>query len=142
MALSRIQSEFTYTSGVPGSLYTFTILVDSQNNIAVRNILTPQGILQDPYTQLPLSVTSDIQTAIGQVENIVGQTSATNGLLTFTGQSSLSVTFPTAFSSTGYRVSLDVPDFIPHMVVSKLTTGFTVQLAVPFTGTVGYDVFV
>lgn len=142
MAFSRTQFEFTYRSGVPGSYYYFTVLMDQSGNLAVKNIQSPNGRIVDSNTQVPQMVMDDIQLAIEQVENFVAQTSAVNGQLVFSGETSKSVTFATPFSGTNYRVVFSPQDFIPIRVINKLTTGFTVQTGITYTGTIGYDVFV
>ena len=142
MAYQRITSEFTYRSGVSPQLYYFTVSVDQAGLISVRNIQSPQGRILDSQTSLPQSVTDDITAAIAQVENLVAQTSAVNGQLTFAGETTKTVTFGTPFAGTTYRVLFSTTDFIPVRVTSKSTTGFTVSVGVTYTGTIGYDVFV
>lgn len=141
MALTRIQSEYTYRSGAFGLYYFFVVGIDQAGAVSVRDIQTPQGGLTDAFTPIPQSVTDDIQTAIQQVENFVAQTSAVNGQLTFAGETSKTVTFATPFSGTGYRVVFSPVDFVLFRVTAKSTTGFTVQAGVTYSGTVGYDVF-
>lgn len=142
MALTRQSSDFTYRSGSGGVFYYFTVSLDQLGSVSVKDIQSPNGRIVDSQTGIPQSVTTDIQTAIAQVENLVAQTSAVNGQLTFTAQTSQSVTFSTPFVGTGYRVVFSTTDFIPVRVTSKSTTGFTVSLGVSYTGVVGYDVFV
>jgi hypothetical protein len=93
-------------------------------------------------TSVPQSVVTDINAAIAQVETIISMTSAVNGTLTFVAEGSKDVVFATAMSNTNYRVQLSASDFVPVRVTNKMTTGFTIQVGVTFTGTVGYDVFV
>lgn len=142
MAFQRTNFDFTYRSGVAPNYYYFTISLDQSGLISVKNIESPQGRIVDSQTSIPQSVTDDIQSAIAQVENLVAQTSAVNGQLTFTAETSKSVTFVTPFVGTGYRVVFSTQDFIPVRVVSKSTTGFQVSVGVTYTGVVGYDVFV
>lgn len=142
MALTRTQSDFTYRSGVPGTYYYFTISLDQTGGISVKNIQSPNGRIVDSYTPIPQFVTDDIQTAIHQVEDFVAQTSAVNGQLTFAAETSKAVTFAIPFASTNYRVVFSPQDFIPVRVTGKTVTGFTVDLGITYTGTVGYDVFV
>ena len=142
MALTRASFDFTYRSGAAGTYYYFTISQDSTGGISLKNVQTPNGRILDSQTGLPQSVVSDIDAAIIQVENFVAQTSAVNGTLSFVAQTSQSVTFATPFAGTTYRVQLALADYIPARVISKLTTGFTVELGVSYTGIVGYDVFV
>lgn len=142
MAGTRIAFEGTYTSGTGTSQYRFTVVVDQNGVVSVRDIRTPFGLIMDSMSRLPQSVVDDITAAMAQVEDLLALTSAVNGTLTFTAETEKSVTFSTPMSGTTYRVLLSPSDFIPARVTSKLTTGFTVQLGVTFTGTVGYDVFV
>ena len=142
MAGTRIAFEGTYTSGTGTSQYRFTVVVDLNGVVSVRDICTPFGLIMDSMSRLPQSVVDDITTAMGQVEDLLSLTSAVNGTLTFVAATEATVTFSTPTSNTNYRVYLSPSDFIPARVTSKLTTGFTVQLGVTFTGTVGYDVFI
>ena len=142
MALTREVSDFTYRSGESSTgYYYFTISVNS-TGVNVRNIQTPTGSISDSVTGLPQSVLDDIQTAIAQVEDIVALTSSINGSLTFTAETSQTFVFTTALSDTSYRVVLSVGDFVPVRVTNKLTTGFTVEVGVTYTGTIGFDVFI
>lgn len=142
MTLNRTLADFTYRSGAAGTYYYFTVSLDEGGRYSVRDIQSPRGRIIDSNTALPQSVTDDIQVAIQQVKDLVAQTSAVNGSLTFTNETSKSVAFATEFAGTNYRVYLAVPDFVPYKVTAKTTTGFTVTMGVTYTGTVGYDVFV
>ena len=142
MAYQRTTFDFSYRSGVSPQFYYFTVSLDQAGLISVKNIQSPQGRIIDSQTSLPQSVTDDITAAIAQVENLVAQTSAVNGQLTFAGETSKTVTFVTPFVGTGYRVVFSTTDFIPVRVTAKSTTGFTVSVGVSYTGTIGYDVFV
>ena len=141
MAASLAQSEFVYRSGVTPNIYTFTIVSNSQGNISVRDIQDPYGFVISPYTQIPKSVTTDINTAMAQVETILALTSAVNGTLTFAAETEKSVTFAEAFSDTSYRVQVTSDVFAPFRITNKTTLGFTVQAGSTITGTVGYNVF-
>ncbi len=142
MAASLARSEFVYRSGVTPNIYTFTIVSNSQGVISVRDIQDPYGFVISPYTQIPKSVTTDINTAMAQVETILALTSAVNGTLTFAAETEKSVTFSEAFSDTYYRVQVTSDVFAPFRITNKTTLGFTVQAGSTITGTVGYDVFV
>jgi len=135
-------AEFTYQSGVSSEAYYFTIVVDQNDRVSVRNIQSPYGLIIDSMTSVPSSVVDDINDAISQVEDLMSATSAINGTLTFSAEGSKDVTFSTALSSTSYRVQLTADTFVPLRITNKTTTGFTVQAAAVFTGNVGYDVFV
>lgn len=141
MAATLTQSEFVYTSGVNPNLYLFTI-VSYQGLLSVRDIQDPYGFVLSPYTQIPQSVTNDIQTAMGQVEDLLSLTSAANGNLTFASETEKSVTFAKAFSNTNYRVQITSDVFAPFRITNKTTLGFTIQAGATISGVVGYDVFV
>lgn len=142
MAAALVLSEYVYESGGGSQTYRFTVVVDQQGNVSVRNIQNPFGLVMDPWSSIPQSVTDDICTATAQVENLLATTSAVNGELTFSDDTSQSVTFATAFSDTSYRVQVTTDSFVALRVINKTTTGFTVEASSAFTGTVGYDVFV
>lgn len=142
MAATLIGTEFTYTAGIPTQQYRFTILVDQFNNVSVRNIQSPFGLIMDSMTSVPASVQQDICDAIVQVEGILAATSAVNGTLTFTNEASKAVVFATAMTSTNYRVQVTTDEFVLLRITSKTLTGFTVEASAAFTGTVGYDVFI
>ena len=142
MAASLAQSEFVYRSGTSPDIYTFTITSDSQGNLSVRDIEDPYGFVLSPYTQIPQSVTADISSAMSAVETILALTSAVNGTLTFTAETSKSVTFAEAFADTSYRVQTTSDVFAPFRITNKTVLGFTVQAGATVTGSVGYDVFV
>lgn len=136
------QSEFVFRSGATPNIYTFTIVSNSQGAILVRDIQDPYGFVISPYTQIPKSVTTDISTAMTQVETILALTSAVNGTLSFAAETEKSVTFAEAFSNTSYRVQVTSDVFAPFRITNKTTLGFTVQAGSTITGSVGYDVFV
>ncbi len=139
MALTRQSSSFDYTSSSGGVTYRFTVQ-SSGGTTSVRNMQGPRGLIQDSLTSLPQAVVADIQTAIGQVEDTVAISSSINGTMSFSNASTASVVFATALASTSYRVHIEVPDFIAWRVSTRLTTGFTVELADTYTGTIRYDV--
>lgn len=142
MAGTLIQSEFVYTSGTPPSLYQFTIVQNQVGALLVRDIQDPYGFVISPYTQIPQSVTDDIQTAMSQVEALLALTSAINGTLTFAAETDKSVTFTTPLPDTSYRVQITSDVFAPFRISSKTTTGFTVSAGAQISGEVGYDVLV
>jgi hypothetical protein len=142
MALTRITSEFVYQSGDPGQLYTFRVVMDSNNQVSVQDITTPWGTMCGPGASLPESVLDDIQTAITQVEDLVAQTSAVNGTLTFSNETFQDVVFTAAMTGTSYRVLFSVEDFIAVRVTNKTTTGFRVEASAVYSGDIGYDVLV
>ena len=141
MAATLTQSEFVYRSGATPNIYTFTIVSNSVGNLLVRDIQDPYGFVLSAYTQIPKSVTTDINTAMTQVETILALTSAVNGTLSFAAETEKSVTFSEAFSNTNYRVQVTSDVFAPFRITNKTTLGFTIQSGSTITGSVGYDVF-
>jgi len=142
MAATLVQAEFVYRSGSPNEQYTFTIVQNAAGAIFVRDIQNPYGFIISPYSQIPQSVADDITAAMTQVETILAATSAINGNLVFTSETSKTFTFASPLASTNYRVQLSNTTFVPLRISAKTTTSFTVQAAATFTGTVGFDVFV
>lgn len=142
MAGTRILSEFTYRSGVPDQQYRFTIKVDEQGLISVRDVWGPFGLIIDSFTSVPQSVHDDIQDAIASVENILASTSAVNGTLSFVDATSASFTFSTPFANADYRVVLSPDVFTSFRITSKTINGFTLEASAAITADVGFDVFV
>lgn len=142
MTLSLIESAFTYRSESGGQSYYFTIVQNMNGVIGCRDILTPFGPIRDSNTQIPQFVLDDKQTAIGQVENILATTSAVNGILTFTDETSQTVTFSTPLANTNYRVQIAPEDNVVFWTTLKSVGGFTINASTSFTGLVGFDVFV
>lgn len=142
MAAVRLGLEATYQTGIPTQRYQYTVVIDPTGVASVRNIIGPFGLIMDSMTRLPQSVVSDIQSSIAQLEEMADMTSLINGNLNFVTQTEQEVTFPTPLANTNYRVYLSPSDFVSVRVTNKTTTGFTVQVASTFSGTIGYDVFV
>lgn len=143
MSANLIQSEFVYRSGTPPDYYTFTIVSDSTTGlVSVRDIEDRYGAVLSPYTRIPQSVTTDINTAMSEVESILALTSAINGTLSFVAETSKSVSFAAAMGNTNYRVQLSSTIFAPFRITSKTVLGFTVEAGATVTGSVGYDVFI
>lgn len=141
MALSLIESAFTYRSESGGASYYFTIVQNMNGVIGCRDIITPFGPIRDSNTQIPQFVLNDKQTAIGQVENILASTSAINGILTFAAETSQTVTFATPLANTNYRVQIAPEDNVTFWTSAKSLTSFTISASITFTGMVGFDVF-
>lgn len=141
MALELQQAEFTYVSTYAGNTYTFTIVYVSGDKMSVRNITTPYGLIQDPYSSLPTNVITDIKTATKQVLDTMSS-SAINGTATFTAETSKAITFAAPLDDTTYRVIFSVEDFVAVRVTSKTVNGFTIEVGITYTGDVGYDVFI
>lgn len=135
-------SEFTYRSGPASEQYQFTVVYDQLGKISVRDIQNPYGLVMDPWSRLPQSVTDDICSATAQVETLMAATSAINGTLVFSNAASVSFTFPTPLGGTSYRVQVVTDEFVVLRVINKTVTGFTVEASAAFTGNVGFDVFI
>lgn len=142
MALTAVLTERTYRSDSGGQIYHFTVALDQAGNCDVREIRTPTGLLRDSVTGIPGPVLDDINTAKQQLEDLVAQTSAVNGILTYTDENTQSFTFSTPFSNTEYGVLPTLPEFVTYRVTNKTTTGFDLELSTNFTGDVRVDVFV
>ncbi len=69
-------------------------------------------------------------------------TSAANGTLTFEAEYEKAVLFSSPLSGSTYRVHVTSDVLTSFRVVSKTTTGFTIQAGSDITGSVGYDVLV
>lgn len=138
----RVQSEFVYrVITATEQTYSFTVVVGIGGGVGYRNLIGPQGPIQDPNQILPEEVNTAIQQAIQQVRDIMTATSALSGQAVFDNQTSVEILFDTPMSSTSYRVHLDAPDFVSTRVKYKATTGFIIDVGVTYTGTVGFDVF-
>jgi len=142
---TRIETCFTYMVRVSDPCtpsWMFTIVVNQDGTCGVQDIKSPTGLLCNSMLQLPGEVLDEINAAKAEVENILAQSSAVNGTLTFTDETSQSIVFATPFANTDYRVYVTLEDFIDWRIVNKTTTGFDIELNVTYTGTVQYDVFV
>lgn len=142
MALTLIESAFTYRSESGGQSYYFTVVQNMNGVIGIRDEITPFGPIRDSNTQFPLFALNDEQTAIGQVENILASTSPVNGILTFTSEVSQVVTFSTPLANTSYRVQIAPEDNVEFWTTLKSVGGFTINASITFSGSVGFDVFV
>lgn len=142
---TRLESCFTYAVRVddPCSPYwRFTVVVNQDGTMGVRDIQSQHGSICDSTTQIPGVVWDEINAAQADVENIVAQSSAVNGTLAFVDQIAQSIVFVTPFANTNYRVYVTLEDFIDYRITNKTTVGFDIELNVTYTGTVQYDVFV
>jgi hypothetical protein len=142
MASSLNQAEFVYRSGTPPELYTFTIVRNQAGRLAVRDIQNPYGFVISPYTQIPQSVSDDIALAMQQVESILSSTSPINGSLVFANEQEKTFFFPTPMPNSNYRVVTSLDTFVGVRVSSKSAVSFTIQATAPFSGVVGFDIFV
>jgi hypothetical protein len=136
-----VQGEFTYRSGNPPNIYQFTIVYDFTGQISVRQIENPYGQIVSPYTKIPKSVSDDIASAMEQVENILGLTSALNGTVTFSSDNTKSVLFSTPLANDSYRVQITSDIFAPFRVSVKSKMGFTIEAGATITGLVDFDIF-
>jgi hypothetical protein len=142
---TRTESAFTYQvriSDACSPLWTFTIVVNQDGTLGVRNLRSVYGGICDSQTQVPGEILDQINAATADVENILAQSSAVNGTLPFVNQTSQSIVFSTPFANTLYRVYVTLQDFIDYRITNKTTTGFDLELNVTYTGSVQYDVFV
>lgn len=142
MTLTKIQTCATYRSDGGGQIYTFTVVMDANSCISVKEIIGPYGPIGSSNTCLPASVSEDIQTAIDQLKVASGMLSTSSGFAEFSNEASKVITFDTALSNTNYRVVFSVGDFLIPAAISKTTTGFTIELNTTYTGAIGYDVLV
>jgi len=142
---TRTEASFSYIVRISDPctpVWSFTIVVNQDGTFGVRDVRTPNGSLCDSTTQIPGDVLDQINAAKADVENILAQSSAVNGTLTFTDETSQSIVFVTPFANTDYRVYVTLEDFIDWRITNKTTTGFDIELNVTYTGEVQYDVFV
>lgn len=147
MAAVRTRTEtcFTYMVRIDdpcAPVWFFTIVVNQDGTCGVRNIRPPMGSICDNMTQVPGAVLDEINSAKGDVENILAQSSAINDTLSFVNQTSQSIVFASPFANTQYRVYVTLEDFIDYRITNKTVTGFDIELNVTYTGIVQYDVFV
>ena len=142
---TRLNTCFTYMVRIDDPCnpsWMFTIDVNQDGSCGVSNIKSPNGSICDSNTQIPGDVLDEINAAKAEVENILAQSSAVNGTLTFAAETTQSIVFGTPFANTSYRVYVSLEDFIDWRITNKTTTGFDIELNVTYTGTVQYDVFV
>jgi hypothetical protein len=142
---TRVESCFKYivrTTDPCSPTWQFTVVVNQDGTCGVRDIRSPRGSICDSMTEIPGEVLDEITAAKEQVGNILAQTSAVNGILSFSDQTSQSIVFATPFANASYRVYVTLEDFIDYRIVNKTTTGFNIELNVTYTGDVGYDVLV
>jgi hypothetical protein len=142
---TRIESSFTYQVRIADPCnpsWMFTVVVNQDGTIGIRNIKSMHGGICDSLTQIPQEILDEINAARADVENIVAQSSAVNGTLTFAAQTEQSIVFATPFANTAYRVYVTLQDFIDYRITNKTTVGFDIELNVTYSGTVQYDVFV
>lgn len=142
MSATLAQSEFTYVAGTGVQQYRWTVVVPQTGSAGIRNIQGPFGLIIDSFTEVPSDIVTCMNDSLAQVEGILAATSAVNGTLVFADETEKSFTFTTPQTGTTYRVQVTADEFVGLRITNKTTTGFTVQASAPFTGTVGFDVFV
>lgn len=148
MALTRVQSEFTYKSSTGGQTYMFDVVVDGQGLVSVRNLRSPYGLIQDSNTSVPQAVLDDIQAALEIVDVLQTETEVDSGNVVFSGQTTQAVVIPGGvLNNTNYRVVFTTPDGTVLVAEDKTTTGFNAVAATTYgapadTKTVGYSVLV
>lgn len=136
---------FTYmvrTSNVCAPPWLFTVVVNQDGTIGIKDIQSPYGLLCNTGIQIPEDVLQAMEDAKAQVEDILSNTSVLNGTLNFVDETTMSIIFAQPFNNTNYRVYVTLPDFVSYRIINKTITGFDIDLGVSFTGLVGYDVFV
>ena len=142
MALTRTLSLFTYLSSYGGQDYYFDVAIDANNQVEIRNIRGPLGLIQDPVTGVPESVTDDILEARDVAQQQVAETQVTSGNVSFAGVTSMAVVIAGGLlNNTSYRVVYTTPDGIILRTSGKTTTGFTAEAPITY-GTVGTPIVV
>ena len=128
MSLVRKEAAHTYTVDGNGQTYQFTVAMDSQGLVSVRDIQGPHGLIQDSYTSIPESVSQGIQDAAGVLRLEVGESEVVSGTVTFTGEVENAVTIGSGtLNNVSYRVVFSTVDGIAFRVKdgTQTTTGFT-----------------
>lgn len=135
MALSRVQTVFTYKSARGGQAYLFDIVIDEQSSTSVRNIRGPRGLITDSITGLSEEVVQDINDAMDQAALLVSESSVANGTENFSGQTTRAVALAGGLlNNISYRVQVTSPDGTPVRVENKTTTGFDLVVASAYGG--------
>lgn len=126
MALTRVQSVYTYKTASGGREYYYDVVVDAQSLVSVRNIRGPRGLVQDSMTSLPTEVVRDIEEAVAIAQILMTETEVASGTVTFSGQTSRSVVVAGGLlNNTNYRVLYSTSDGTYLRTEDKTTTGFT-----------------
>ena len=145
MALARTQAVFTYSSTTGGVTYYFDLVLDAQGIITVKNVRLSTG---QSTCSIPDCVLKDIADAQAMVYQLVGESDADHGQLTFTGQTQQSAIIAAGvLNNTNYRVAYVTSDPIGVVTINKTTTGFTAVTSAAYGSptdpkTVSYIVFV
>lgn len=139
------ESSFTYlvrTSNQCAPPWMYTIVVNQDGTVGVRNIQSPYGLLCSSTIQIPEEVLQAIEDSKDQVEDILSHTGTLQGTLNFVDQSSQAIVFATPFNSVSYQVHVTIQDFYSWKITNKTVMGFTIELGITYTGIVQYIVFV
>lgn len=148
MALTLRQSVHTYSSSSGGQEYLFDVIVDGQGLVSVRNIRSPNGLIQDTYTSVPQVVVDDMTDAVAIVKTLALEAEVDSGQIVFDGDTEVDVVIPGGvLNNTNYRVEFTPPDAIRIIATNKTITGFTAEAASAYgtlaaPKTVGYSVLV
>lgn len=148
MALALRQSVHTYSSSSGGVEYLFDVIVDGQGLVSVRNVKSPNGLIQDPYTSVPQSVVDDMNDAVGAVKTLASESEVASGQVIFNGVTEVDVVLPVGvLNNASYRVVFTPPDVIRIIATGKTAAGFTAEAAATYgtvavPKTVGYSVLV
>jgi hypothetical protein len=130
MALSRLQTVFTYQSSAGNEAYRYDIVLDAQNQTSVRNIRGPRGLITDSITQVPGTVAQEILDAMALVQLLVAESTITSGTQNFSGQTSRTVSLAGGLlNNVNYRVVTTSPDGTPLRIENKTTTSFDIVAA-------------
>lgn len=130
MALSRLQTIFTYQSSAGNEAYRYDIVLDAQNQTSVRNIRGPRGLITDSITQVPGTVAQEILDAMALVQLLVAESTITSGTQNFSGQTSRTVSLAGGLlNNVNYRVVTTSPDGTPLRIENKTTTSFDIVAA-------------
>jgi hypothetical protein len=141
MALSRLQTEFTYKSVSGSQIYYFSVTMDESGGFALRNIQGPNGLIQDQFTSLPEIVMDDIQSALTLSKDLVGETLIAQGTVTFNSETSKTVTLGPSLQTANYRVAL-TPDPGGIVVAAENLTvdDFDIVTSITYSGDIAYEV--
>lgn len=130
MALTRTEAAHTYKVESNGQSYRFTVVLDSQGLVSVRDVQSPLGLIRDSFTPIPEIVSQAIQDAISILRLEIGTTEVDSGTLTFTGQVEAAATIAGGtLNNTAYRVVYTTTDGVEFRTKdgSVTTTGFTAE---------------
>lgn len=148
MPPSLNQTVKTYKSIYSGQEYLYDIISDAQNNVYVRNIRGPRGLVTDSTTQIPQAVVQDIQEATYLVGFSSQELSVYNNSLVFQGETQLAASIPNGTLNTiDYRVVYTTTDGIYLITENKTLTSFDAVAPIAYGSvmeprTVDYTVFV